>query len=189
LGFISEEQTGKTLAESILLPSLNINGIQSANTGKLASNIIPSTATASLDLRLVLGNDAKRQQQKLADHIRSKGYFITDKEPTDQERAAHSKIVKLILSDGYNAQRTSMDLPIAQKLIAAVQSTTKEPVVLMPSIGGSLPLFVFEKYLKAKTISVPVANHDNNQHAENENLRLQNLWNGIETLAAIMMMK
>jgi acetylornithine deacetylase/succinyl-diaminopimelate desuccinylase-like protein len=30
---------------------------------------------------------------------------------------------------------------------------------------------------------------DNNQHAENENIRLQNLWDGIETMAAVMTMK
>jgi hypothetical protein len=59
----------------------------------------------------------------------------------------------------------------------------------MPTAGGSLPLFLFEQYLNAKTISVPIANHDNNQHAENENIRLLNFWNGIETMAALMMMK
>ncbi len=189
LGFIEQENTSKTLAESILLPSLNINGLQSANVGKLSSNIIPTTATASLDLRLVLGNDFKKQQEKLVKHVKAQGYFVTDKEPTETERKKYSKIVKINLSDGYNAQRTSMDLPIAQNLIVAVQSTTLDQVVLMPSVGGSLPLYVFEKYLKAKTITVPVANHDNNQHAENENIKLQNLWNGIETFAAIMMMK
>ncbi|MBY0480628.1 MAG: M20/M25/M40 family metallo-hydrolase [Chitinophagaceae bacterium] len=189
LGFIEQENTDKTLAESLLMPSLNINGMQSANVGKLSSNIIPTTATASLDLRLVPGNDFKKQQEKLVKHVKEQGYFVTDKEPTDAERKRYPKIAKLVLSDGYNAQRTSMDLPIAQNLIAAVKSTTSEQVVLMPSMGGSLPLFVFEKYLNAKTISVPIANHDNNQHAENENIRLQNLWNGMETFAAIMMMK
>ena len=189
LGFMAEEMTGKTLAESILLPTLNINGMQSANVGKLSSNIIPTTAIASIDLRLVPGNDYKKQQEKLLKHIALQGYYIVSKDPTDQERAEHSKIAKLILSDGYNAQRTSMDLPIAKDLIQAIQSTTSDQIVLMPSMGGSLPLFVFEKFLNATTITVPIANHDNNQHAENENIRLQNLWNGIETFAAIMMMK
>ncbi len=189
LGFMEEEMTGKTLAESILLPTLNINGMQSANVGKLSSNIIPTNAIASIDLRLVPGNDYKKQQEKLVQHIQSQGYFIVSKDPTDEERAVHAKIAKIVLSDGYNAQRTSMDLPIAQHLIQAIQSTTTDQIVLMPSMGGSLPLFVFEKYLNATTITVPIANHDNNQHAENENLRLQNLWNGIETFAAIMMMK
>jgi acetylornithine deacetylase/succinyl-diaminopimelate desuccinylase-like protein len=136
-----------------------------------------------------LGNDFRKQQNKVVAHIKKQGYYVTDQDPTEAERKLYPKIAKVILSDGYNAQRTSMDLPIAQSVIAAVKSTTIDQVVLMPSVGGSLPLFVFEKYLHAKTITVPIANHDNNQHAENENIRLQNLWNGIETFAAIMMMK
>ena len=34
-------------------------------------------------------------------------------------------------------------------------------------------------------IGFPIANHDDNQHAANENLRLQNLWDGIEIYAAL----
>jgi acetylornithine deacetylase/succinyl-diaminopimelate desuccinylase-like protein len=190
LGISANEMPGKTLVESINLPSLNINGMSSGNVGKQASNIIPTTASAVLDLRLVLGNDWKRQQQKVIEHIRQQGYYVIDHDPTDEERNGHSKIIKVItVNDGYNAQRTSIGLPIAKNIISAVQKTTDDKIVLVPSLGGSLPLFLFEKYLNAKTIIVPIANHDNNQHAENENLRLQNFWNGIETLASIMLMQ
>ena len=189
LKFVKEEIPGMGLAEAVMLPSLNINGMQSGHTGKQASNVIPTTASAVLDLRLVPGNEYALQQQKVVNHIQSQGYHVTTKEPTDTERKTFTKIAKLTLSDGYNAQRTPMSLLIGKKVVAAVASTTNDKVVLIPSMGGSLPLFIFEKYLHANTISVPVANHDNNQHAENENIRLQNLWNGIETMAAIMMMK
>ncbi len=189
LGFTQQEIRDMSLAESINLPSLNINGMNSANVGKNASNVIPTIAAAVLDLRLVVGNDWKRQQQKVVAHIKSQGYYVIEQEPTDEERKKYAKIAKVNLSSGYNAQKTSMDLPIAKKVIVAVQSTVPDKVVLMPTLGGSLPLFVFEQYLKAKTITIPVANHDNNQHAENENIRIQNLWNGIETMAALMMMK
>ena len=91
--------------------------------------------------------------------------------------------------DGYNAQRTSMELPIIKNVIDAVGSTTQGQPVLVPTLGGSLPLYLFEKYLNAVTVTVPIANHDNNQHAENENIRLQNLFDGIETMAVLMMMK
>jgi acetylornithine deacetylase/succinyl-diaminopimelate desuccinylase-like protein len=47
-------------------------------------------------------------------------------------------------------------------------------------------LYLFEKHLGAPTITVPAANYDNNQHAENENLRIGNLWDAIETMAALM---
>jgi acetylornithine deacetylase/succinyl-diaminopimelate desuccinylase-like protein len=190
LGISGVEMQGLTLSEAINQPSLNINGIQSGNVGKQASNQIPTYATAVLDLRLVLGNDWKRQQQKVTDHIKAQGYYVTDKEPTDEERKKYAKIIKVIpKADGYNAQRTSMDLPIIQKIITAVKTTTKDQLVLQPTMGGSLPLFLFEKYLDAKTITVPIANHDNNQHAENENIRLANLFTGIETMGSLMIMK
>lgn len=189
LKFMQEEMPGMSLEESIMLPSLNINGMQSGNAGKNASNMIPTVANAVLDLRLVPGNDYQRQQQKVVDHIKQQGFFVTDKEPTDDERKKNQKIVKVSMSDGYNAQRTALDFPPAKMVIEAIKSTTNDQVVLLPTMGGSLPLYLFEKYLNAKTITVPIANHDNNQHAENENIRLRNLWNGIETMAAIMMMK
>ena len=187
LGFLNEESSNRGLTESINLPSLNINGLQSANVGKLSANVIPTKAIASIDLRLVAGNDWQRQQQKVINHIKSLGYFVTEKEPTIEERKQHTKIIQIVASSGYNAQKTPMDLPIAKMIIAALQATTSEQVILTPTSGGSLPLFVFEKYLNAKTISIPVANHDNNQHAENENIRLKNLFDGIETMAAIML--
>jgi len=190
LGLSATEMQGLTLSEAINQPSLNINGMQSGNVGKVASNQIPTYATAVIDLRLVLGNDWKRQQQKVIDQIKAQGYYVTDNEPTDEERKKYAKIIKVMPDrDGYNAQRTSMDLPIIQKVITAVKTTTKDQIVLQPTMGGSLPLFLFEKYLDAKTVTVPIANHDNNQHAENENIRIGNLFEGIETMGALMMIK
>jgi acetylornithine deacetylase/succinyl-diaminopimelate desuccinylase-like protein len=190
LGLSAVEMPGSVLNEAISLPSLNINGMQSGNVGKMASNQIPTFATAVLDLRLVLGNDAERQQQKVVDHIKAQGYHVIDHEPTDDERAQYGKLIQVIPGDdGYNAQRTSMDLPIAQRVIKAVQTTTPDPLVLQPTSGGSLPLYLFTKYLNANTITVPIANHDNNQHAENENIRLGNLFDGLETMTAVMRMK
>ncbi|AFK02121.1 peptidase dimerization domain protein [Emticicia oligotrophica DSM 17448] len=189
LGFMRAEGGGKTLVELINLPSLNVNGISSANVGKMAANVIPVSATAALDLRLVLGNDAQRQAQKVIDHIKAQGYYVTQNESiTDEERMRYPLIARVSVGKGYNAQRTKMDLPIAQKVIKAVQASTNEEIVLMPSLGGSLPLFLFEKYLATPTITVPIANHDNNQHAENENIRIQNIWNSIETYVALMKM-
>jgi acetylornithine deacetylase/succinyl-diaminopimelate desuccinylase-like protein len=190
LGFVRAEGGGKSLVELINEPSLNVSGLLSANVGKMAANVIPTSATAALDLRLVLGNDAQRQVQKVIEHIRSQGYYVTQNESiTEEERSKYTLIARVIAKEGYNAQRTKMDLPIAQNVIKAVQSTVKDKIVLMPSSGGSLPLYVFEKYLATPTITVSIANHDNNQHAENENIRIKNIWEGIESYVAMMMME
>lgn len=189
LGIQQPEGKGLSFLELLHQPTLNINGIQSANVGAMQANIIPVKAEAALDLRLVLGNDVKRQVGKLVSHIESKGYHILERDPTDEERQTYPKLIKVVAEQGYNAQRTPMDLPIAQKIIKAVQSTVSDPVIALPSAGGSLPLIVFEEKLGAKVISIPVVNYDNNQHAENENVRISYLWEGIETMALIMMLK
>ena len=184
------EGGGKSLLERINQPSLNINGIKSGDVGEKARNVIPTTATTVLDLRLVKGNDHIRQVEKLRKHIESQGYYVIDRDPTDAERLKHPLIAKFIHVPGsYNAQRTRMDLPVSLAVINAVQGTTLQPVVQMPSLGGSLPLSIISEALGQPTISVPIANHDNNQHAENENIRLQNLWDGIETFSALMTLK
>lgn len=181
---------GKSLMELINLPTLNINGIQSANVGDMAANIIPTEATAVLDLRLVPGNDVDRQVNKVIAHIQAEGYQIIDHEPTDEERMKYPLLAKVVKRGaGYNAQRTPLDLPLAQKVIAAIQRNVDYEIIKVPSLGGSLPLYLFEELLNTKPITIPVVNYDNNQHAENENVMLQYLWEGIETMAAVMMMK
>ena len=189
LAFAASENPHRSYLESITtLPTLNINGIESANVGRLASNIIPTLATVTLDLRLVKGNDTKRQVQKVIDHVKKQGYYVLDREPTEEERLQHANIAVIRNGEGYNAQRTSMDLPISQAVIKAVRSTSSQEIVLMPSAGGSLPLYLFEEVLSVPPITIPVVNYDNNQHGENENLRIGCLWEGIETVAAVMLM-
>ena len=181
---------GKSFIELLTLPTLNINGMQSGNVGTMASNVIPTEASAVLDLRLVLGNDVNRQVQKVADHVALQGYTVIDHEPTDAERKQFPLLAKLTKrKGGYNAQRTTMDLPLAQKVAKAIETTIPYEVVKVPSAGGSLPLFLFEQLIDGKPITVPIVNYDNNQHAENENVKIEYLWEGIETMAAIMQLK
>ena len=188
LGFIKSEGGGKSLLELLNQPSLNIDGISSGEAGPQARNVIPTTATVTIDMRLVKGNDYRRQVERLTDHISQQGFYVTEKEPTDVERLKYPLIARVIRRGGYNAERTRMDLPISLKVIEAVASTSTQPVVKLPTLGGSLPLYILRNSLGAPSITVPLANYDNNQHAENENIRLQNLWDGIEIAAAIMTM-
>jgi acetylornithine deacetylase/succinyl-diaminopimelate desuccinylase-like protein len=179
------EGGGKRLLELLNEPSLNINGIASGQVGTRSTNSVPPTATANLDLRLVVGEDATVQQQRVIDFIQSKGYFITRAEPTREELLQHTRVARIIAEPGENASRTPMDLPIATEVIAAVKSA-RGPVVLLPTMGGTVPLDAMERAAQTRTITIPIANHDDNQHAANENLRLQNLWDGVETMAALM---
>ena len=189
LGISKPELGGKTLFETFEWPSLNINGIKCADVEDKARNVITTESKATLDLRQVLGTDYLKQCDLLKKHIMEEGFLVLDRAPTDEERLQYSKIVKFnIVNGGYNAQRTPIDLPIAQQVIKAVQLATNKQLILEPTSGGSLPLYLFEKHLNTRVINLCIVNHDNNQHSENENVRLQNLWDSIAQIAAIMIM-
>ena len=178
---------GKSLVELLNEPSLNVRGLSSARTGANANTVSPSTATADMDIRLVKGLDWKEQQERVIDFITSRGYFVTEMRPTREVLLQHPRVAFInrgTNQSSYNAVRTPMDLPISKAVVAAVESA-RGPVVKLPTMGGSVPLETIEKILGTATITVPIANYDNNQHSANENIRVQNLWDGIETMAAL----
>lgn len=188
LGLGWSEGAGKKLIELINLPSLNIRGFLSSSVGATARNVVPSTATASIDIRLVKGLDHVKAVDRVIEHIRAQGYHVVETEPDEATRLKYPKIAKVIRQGGYNASKTSMDLPISRDIVAAVE-IARGKVIRMPTLGGSVPLYIFTDNLKTPCIGIPIANHDNNQHSANENIRLQNLWDGIETMAALLTMK
>jgi acetylornithine deacetylase/succinyl-diaminopimelate desuccinylase-like protein len=185
LGLGWTEGGGASLLDTLQQPSLNVNGIRAADVGDKARNVIPTIATATLDLRLVKGNDWKRQVGKLVKHIRAQGFIVLDREPTMDERRRFPRIARVEAGAGYNAERTSLDDPVARSVANAAKPFG---AVVLPSLGGSLPLYIFHETLGAPTVTVSLANYDNNQHAEDENLRLGNLWRAIDVATAIMQM-
>jgi acetylornithine deacetylase/succinyl-diaminopimelate desuccinylase-like protein len=186
-GLGSTDGAPQKLTELITLPSLNIRGMASSRTGAQASNVIPAAATATLDIRLVKGMNPRQTAERVVEHIRKQGFFVVNTPPDARVRAAHSKVAFVVTKGDEPATRTSMDLPISQEVIRAVDSV-RGPAVKLPNMGGGLPLISIERPLGARTIVVPIANHDDNQHTFNENLRLQNLWDGIELMAALLTM-
>ncbi|HZO52076.1 MAG TPA: M20/M25/M40 family metallo-hydrolase [Bryobacteraceae bacterium] len=189
-GLAASESPGKRLDEVLALPALNIQGLFSGGTGAEARNVVPAIATASLGIRLVKGMVPRKTADQVAEHVRKQGYFVVrDREPTDAERLAHPRICQVRSSrDGTRAVRVPLDAPFAADVVMAVESA-RGKVVKLPTMGGTLPIDVFEDVLGVPVIVVPVANHDNNQHSHNENIRLKNLWDGIVTLGALLAME
>jgi acetylornithine deacetylase/succinyl-diaminopimelate desuccinylase-like protein len=189
-GFCGEESDGKSLMESILYPGLNINGLQSGWVGKQVSTIVPSTAFASIDLRLVKGNDPADMVQRVIEHIKIQGYHVVTEDPDRETRMKYPYIAKVVSEEkGYRASRTPMDIPVSRRIIDALTRYSGKKPVLIPSLGGSLPNYIFEDILGIPIIGIPIANHDNNQHQQNENLRIDYLWRAIETFSVILLME
>jgi len=186
-GLGSTENSPKTLAELITLPSLNIRGMASSRIGAQASNVIPTTATASIDMRLVKGMDPSKTINQFVEHVQKQGYFVVDAEPSADVRKAHPKVARVVRRRGGEIPwRVSMDLPALQEVIRIVENA-RGKVIKIPNSGGTGP-DVALRVLGIPPIGVPIANHDDNQHSFNENVRLQNLWDGIELMAALLTM-
>jgi acetylornithine deacetylase/succinyl-diaminopimelate desuccinylase-like protein len=188
LGLARVEGGGIKLIDLISQPSLTVRGFSSSSVGETARNVIPATAIASIDMRTVKGIDYKQQQERLVEHVKQQGYHVVDKDPDMDTRLTYPKIAKIIKGDGYNGARTSIDLTVSKRVISTLEKA-RGPLVVMPTLGGSIPLYLFTDTLNTPAIGIPIANHDNNQHSVNENIRLQNLWDGIETMTALLMMK
>jgi acetylornithine deacetylase/succinyl-diaminopimelate desuccinylase-like protein len=186
LGMHRTEANNALLADRIMLPAFNVRGIRVGGVRETGSNTIASEAYASFDLRLVPGQSPQRVRRLVDAHIRAQGYFVTADSVTLAMRLAHPRVARVEWSNGYPASRAPMDGPFGRAVIAALSDGETQPLVLNPTVGASGPTYLFEQILKVPMISLPIANYDDNQHAADENLRVQNLWNGIELYAALL---
>ncbi len=180
------EGDGTRLEELIALPAVNARGFVAGGVGTKGRNIILSNATVSLDLRLVPDQTPEHVRELLEAHVLQQGFHIVYEDPTAETLRNHAKVAKLEWDEsGYPALRTAMDHPVALRLTRLMRLISPDMIVT-PTMGGSLPLHEFGSRLAAPIIILPLANHDNNQHAENENIRLQNLWDAISIYGAIL---
>jgi acetylornithine deacetylase/succinyl-diaminopimelate desuccinylase-like protein len=185
LGIAKPEGGGKKLVELLMQPSLNVRGLRSGYVGVQALNIVPDKAEVSLEARLVKGEDPRKKFEQIEAFIKKQGFFVVDHEPTMEERLGHARIAKVIYEGGYRASRTPMDLPVSKAVVAAVKAATSNDAVIMPSSGGSVPMYIFDD-LGLPWIGVPIVNYDNHQHSSDENLRLGHFWRGMEIYGVIL---
>ncbi len=186
MGLARSEGQGENLLETLLRPALNLRGISGGDVGTRATNSIPTEATASIDFRLVPDQTPERVQIRVEEHIRRQGYAILRETPDPQTRRKTPRVARVQWASGYPAARTSMDLPVSRAIARVIEEAAGSPIVQLPMLGGSIPMYLFLGTLKTPAVGIPIVNHDNNQHAANENLRLQNLWDGVETFAALL---
>jgi acetylornithine deacetylase/succinyl-diaminopimelate desuccinylase-like protein len=180
------EGDGAPLLERILAPALNVRGLDGGPVGSRAANVIPVLATASLDFRLVPDQTPARVREVVEAHVRGQGYHVVHEEPTLEVRMRHTRVARIQWEQGYPGIRTDMDTPFSRAVMRVTRAATNDQVVAIPMLGGSLPMYLFAEILRAPLVIVPIVNHDNNQHAANENLRIGNLRDGIELYGQLL---
>jgi acetylornithine deacetylase/succinyl-diaminopimelate desuccinylase-like protein len=188
-GVAAPEKAYPKLQDALQHPTLNIRGLASSFVGAGARTIIPDRATAALDLRLVKETPSADLVAKLRAHIEKQGFHLVDADPDDAARAKYPKLARLTqVGPVMSAFRTPASDPQARTLLASMTRTFGQPPVQLRMLGGSVPIAPFIDTLGYPALLVPIVNYDNNQHEENENLRLGALFDGIVTLASVLRM-
>jgi acetylornithine deacetylase/succinyl-diaminopimelate desuccinylase-like protein len=186
IGVATADAVAPSLQEALQYPSLNIRGVASAWVGDEARTIIPPTATAEIDIRLVKESDAEHLLGLVRKHIETLGFLVIDREPSAAERAKHAKIVTLTYDISYGAFRSDFDSAAGLMARGGMRHLYGEEPILIRTMGGSIPISPLVAILGVPAAVVPTVNIDNNQHSPNENIRLGNFIEGIVILMAVL---
>ncbi len=188
-GIAAPEKPGLPLQQALQRPTLNVRGLASAYVGAQARTIIPDRAVAEIDVRLVEETRAEDMVRRVREHVAARGFHLVDADPDDATRASQARIARLTASRGTSAFRTSPVAPGSKRLIEALARAWGERPVVIRTAGGTVPIAPFIEALGFPAVLLPTVNFDNNQHEENENLRLGHLWQGITSIAAVLTME
>ena len=180
LAIKTPEKVGNFYQEALQYPSLNIRGMESGWVGKKARTIVPASATAELDLRLVPETDGTRLKGLVKKYIEQQGFYVVDSVPDEDLRMKHDKIMTIMEGSVTDAFRTELDNPYGNFLVNTLKEKFGEDVVQIRIMGGTVPIAPFINELKIPAFIVPMVNHDNNQHSPNENLKIGQIAYGIE---------
>jgi acetylornithine deacetylase/succinyl-diaminopimelate desuccinylase-like protein len=175
------------LADGYMAPTLNVRAIHAGDDGPNAANAIPTEGAASFDFRLAPGETPAKVHALTEVWLTQQGWFIVRDTPDLATRLAHPKIVRIEWDAGASiATESPMAGPAATAVEASVSRTVGYPVLKLPFMGASSGMAEIVNQMKAPMVGVSIANYDDNQHAQNENLRLGNLWDGIEVYAGLL---
>ena len=183
------EEVGSFYQESLQYPSLNIRGLSSGWVGEKARTIVPASATAEIDIRLVPETDGDRLKGLVKNHIKKQGYTVMDRIPEKEDRLKYDRIVTITEGSVTKAFRTALDDPYSIFLVNTLEKKFSDKVVQIRIMGGTVPIAPFINELKIPAFLVPMVNPDNNQHSPNENLKIGQIAYGIEVFYEILSTK
>jgi len=186
LGLATAEKVGKTYQEAMQYPSLNVRGLRAGWVGEEVRTLIPSEAIAEIDMRLVKETPAARQVALLRQFLIDQGYHLIAQKPTAEERKTYQKLAFFEVEEGSDPFRAEMDSPFAQWLDAGMEFLFAEEYIKTRTTGGSQPMAPFINILGAPAVSVRIPNPDNRIHGPNENIRIGNFLEGIQTCMSLL---
>jgi acetylornithine deacetylase/succinyl-diaminopimelate desuccinylase-like protein len=151
-------------------PTLNICGFTGGYGGPGSKTIIPSTATVKIDMRLVPNQTPDEIWEKIARHV-----------------ATHAPDVEIVRMDGgMLPSYTPVEHLLAEPVRRAIERGFGKRPIDIPLTGGSLPDATWTKTLGLPSFMVPYGAPEQANHSPNESYRLERLWQGMATSAALL---
>ena len=149
----------------------NIAGIIAGYTGEGAKTILPEEAQVKVDFRLVPDQEPQDLVDKIRAHLDNQGF-------TD---------VEIAWWHGEPAGRTNLDHPWVQTVAQAASAGFGKETIIVPSLAGSGPVYLFTHELGLPVSTGPGLNHtDNRMHAPNENIRLEDVTGAVLCAAELL---
>lgn len=144
--------------ELIFAPSLNIDGFLSGYTGTDVKTIVPASAMCKIDIRLVPEMTVQEVLDKVRAHLDRLGYDD----------------IELHFVTGYNPAKTSVNEPVVQAAVHAIQGMGAEPKVV-PMIPASVPQVMFSEPPLSLPFVISGLGHGWLMHAPNEYFEVEGL--------------
>lgn len=165
------ERFGENYYERLLYkPSFNISGFQGGYSGNGFRTLIPTTATATVDMRLVGAQDPDHVLSTVENFIRNNDYSGVQ--------------VRKVMSQP--PSRTPFGHPYSKFISDALTSTFGREPKKIPSLAGTTPDYVFTKILGIPSIMVPLAPADENHHGPNESMKVSLFMRGVQFYASLI---
>lgn len=150
-------------------PTLTINGLHGGYGGDGSKTVLPCSAVAKCDMRLVEAMTPDQAMDCVRAHV-----------------ARHAPDVVVIDRGGMLPSKTPMSSPFIPAISDALEVAQGAEPLIYPVVGGSLPDYVFTKTLGVPAFVTPYANHDEANHAPNENMSVECFYNGIRSGVAVL---
>ena len=167
-------QPGLTPAQRVFAANtFNVLAFVTGNPDKVVNAIQPR-AIAHCQLRMVAGTDPDAVVPALRRHLDANGFELVRVDPPPSGNAG-----------AFPARRTDPDDPWATFVRSSIETTTGEPPAVLPSIGGSVPNFVFTDVLGLPTIWIPHSYPSCSQHAPDEHVLISTCRSGLRIMAGV----
>lgn len=174
LGLDVDDLDGGRYYERLLTePTMTINGLSGGYAGEGMKTVLPASATAKVDCRLLPGQDPDAVLNRIREHL-----------------AAVDPAVEVTGLGSFPPMKTPVDTPAAPPVRRALSAVWGTEPIELPVLGGSLPAAYFQEAAPLSDVPVlivPYANHDQGNHSPNEHLNLDCFENGIATSARAML--